>query len=64
MNCSDLYKGVVWQKISRLFYLGMQDQFYTFSMFDAQAWYVHGVILERMVLPSENDIQKDIDKWN
>ena len=64
MNCSDLYKGVVWQKNSRLFYLGMQDQFYTFSMFDAQAWYVRDVILDKIVLPSENDIQKDIDKWN
>lgn len=64
MNCSDLYKGVVWQNNPRLFYLGMQDQFYTFSMFDAQAWYVRDVILDKIILPSESEIQKDIEKWN
>ena len=63
MNCSDLYKGVVFQKNHKLFYLGMQDQFYTFSMFDAQAWYVRDVIMGKLVLPSESEIQKDIDKW-
>ena len=30
-----LYKGVVWQKNPKLMYIGMQDQFYTFNMFDA-----------------------------
>ena len=29
---------------TKLAYLGMQDQYYTFSMFDAQAWYVRDVI--------------------
>ena len=29
-----LYKGVVWQNNHKLFYLGMQDQFHTFNMFD------------------------------
>ncbi len=47
-----LYKGVVWEKNMGLFYLGMQDQYYTFNMFDAQAWYVRDVILGRLALPS------------
>ena len=34
-----LYKGVVWQNNHKLLYLGMQDQFHTFNMFDCQAWY-------------------------
>ena len=34
-----LYKGIFWLDNPKLMYLGMQDQFYTFSMFDAQAWY-------------------------
>ena len=47
-----LYKGVVWEKNPALFYIGMQDQFYTFNMFDAQAWYARDVILGRIKLPS------------
>ena len=31
-----IYKGVVWEKNPQLMYLGMQDQWYTFNMFDAQ----------------------------
>ena len=33
-------KVFVWKDNINLFYLGMQDQFHTFNMFDAQAWYV------------------------
>ncbi len=29
----------------------MQDQYFTFNMFDAQAWYVRDVILDRIELP-------------
>ncbi|WP_286238126.1 NAD(P)-binding domain-containing protein [Neptuniibacter halophilus] len=47
----DLYKGVVWEHNPKLFYLGMQDQWYTFNMFDAQAWYVRDIILGRIQLP-------------
>lgn len=46
-----LYKGVVWEKNPKLFYLGMQDQWYTFNMFDAQAWYVRDIILDRIQIP-------------
>lgn len=46
-----LYKGVVWEDNPKLFYLGMQDQWYSFNMFDAQAWYVRDIILDRIALP-------------
>ena len=36
-----------------MFYLGMQDQWYTFNMFDAQAWYVRDIILGKIVVPDE-----------
>ena len=49
---ADLYKGVVWARNPRLFYLGMQDQWYTFNMFDAQAWYARDIILGRLRVPS------------
>ena len=38
MCIRDSYKGVVWVHNPKLFYLGMQDQWFTFNMFDAQAW--------------------------
>jgi trimethylamine monooxygenase len=59
----DLYKGVVWEKNPRFFYLGMQDQYYTFNMFDAQAWYVRDVIMKHIKLPSAEAMKKDSMKW-
>jgi trimethylamine monooxygenase len=55
----NLYMGVVWQDNPRLFYLGMQDQWYTFNMFDAQAWYVRDVIMGRIALPSAEERAAD-----
>ena len=59
----NLYKGVVWQNNQNLFYLGMQDQFHTFNMFDAQAWYVRDIIMNKITLPSADELAKDIDNW-
>lgn len=59
----DLYKGVVWEKNPKLMYLGMQDQFYTFNMFDAQAWYARDVILGRIDLPSKAEMTKHSKSW-
>ncbi len=59
----DLYKGVVWEKNPGLMYLGMQDQFYTFNMFDAQAWYARDVIMGRIVLPSYQEMTRHSAKW-
>jgi trimethylamine monooxygenase len=59
----DLYNGVVWQHNPKLMYLGMQDQWYTFNMFDAQAWYARDVIMGRVALPTQPEMQLDIDDW-
>ncbi len=58
-----LYQGVIWQDNPKLIYLGMQDQFYTFNMFDAQAWYARDVIMGRIELPAKADMQKHSDAW-
>lgn len=58
-----LFKGVVWEANPKMFYLGMQDQFYTFNMFDAQAWYVRDVILDRIKLPAGGEMAKDSMEW-
>ena len=57
---ADLYKGVAWVKNPRLFYLGMQDQWFTFNMFDAQAWWARDVILGRIALPDQATMQADV----
>lgn len=59
----NLYKDIFWLDNPKLMYLGMQDQFYTFSMFDAQAWYARDVIMGRIKLPSKAEMQKDVDAW-
>lgn len=59
----NLYKGVFWQDNPKMIYIGMQDQYYTFNMFDAQAWYARDVILGRMTLPEPGERQADIDNW-
>jgi trimethylamine monooxygenase len=58
-----LHKGVVFERNPKLFYIGMQDQFYTFNMFDAQAWYVRDIVLGRITLPDAATLQADFDKW-
>jgi len=57
---ADLYKGVVWNANPKLFYLGMQDQWFTFNMFDAQAWYVRDIILGRIAVPGEAERAQDV----
>ena len=58
-----LYKGVVWEKNTKLHYIGMQDQFYTFNMFDAQAWYARDVIMGRIELPSAEETAAHSQAW-
>lgn len=65
-NClypDKLYKGVVFNEQPRLFYLGMQDQYYTFNMFDAQAWFARDIMLGKISLPDKNVRDQSIAKW-
>ncbi len=63
LNPPGLYKGVFWEDNPKLMYLGMQDQFYTFSMFDAQAWYARDYVLGRIKLPSKQAMEKKTAAW-
>lgn len=56
---ADLYKGVVYVHNPKVFYLGMQDQWFTFNMFDAQAWYVRDIILNRIAVPADKQTMLD-----
>lgn len=59
-----LYRGVVWQNNPKLYYLGAQDQWFTFNMFDAQAWYVRDLILGRQELPDTVDRAVHMKAWH
>ncbi|AKX46633.1 potassium transporter [Thiopseudomonas alkaliphila] len=65
-NClypANLYKGIFWQPNPQLIYLGMQDQYFTFNMFDAQAWYARDVMLGKLPLPTLAEREADEQKW-
>ena len=59
-----LFKGVVWNDNPSLFYIGMQDQWYTFTMFDAEAWYARDVILGNIKLPSKEERTSEMKGWD
>ena len=56
---SDLYKGVAYVHNPRMMYLGMQDQWFTFNMFDAQAWWARDVMMGRIDLPGKAEMDAD-----
>lgn len=58
-----LYRGVVWQQNPALMYIGAQDQWLTFNMFDAQAWYARDLIMGRLDLPDEAERAQSIREW-
>ena len=57
---ANLYKGVAFVDNPQLFYLGMQDQWYTFNMFDAQAWWARDVMMGKINVPDEKAMQADV----
>jgi trimethylamine monooxygenase len=57
---ANLYKGVAWVDNSKVFYLGMQDQWYTFNMFDAQAWWARDVMMGRIATPDKAARAQDV----
>ena len=59
----NLWQGVVWQDNPHLFYVGMQDQFFTFNMFDAQAWYVRDLILGKIAIPGATTRAASFAEW-
>lgn len=58
-----LYKGIFFNSLPQLIYLGMQDQYYTFNMFDTQAWVARDFMTGHMQLPEEAERRIDINKW-
>lgn len=59
----DLYEGVTFTPNPQLFYLGMQDLWYSFNMFDAQAWLTRDIIMDRIALPSAQKMEQANQHW-
>jgi trimethylamine monooxygenase len=59
----DLYQGIIWEKNPQFMYLGMQDQFFTFNMFDAQAWLARDYIMGKKKAPSLTEMQQHSAAW-
>jgi trimethylamine monooxygenase len=58
-----LWKGVLLPSNPKLMYLGMPDQYYTFSVFHAQAKFVLGVIEGRVTIPRKEVMLADTAAW-
>src|SRR5690606_20427219 len=58
-----LYRGVVSENNNKLFYLGAQDQWFTFNMFDAQTSYVRVLITGEKTLPTATEQRASNDAW-
>ena len=58
-----LYKGIVFHDFPKLLYIGMQDLFFSLTLFDAQAWYARDLITERRPLPTVAARAADIAAW-
>jgi trimethylamine monooxygenase len=63
MWTKNLYQGVCFEHNPAMFYIGMQDQFYTFNMFDAQAWWARDVILGKISVPTLDEMLARSAPW-
>ena len=59
-----LYLGVAWDANPNLFYVGAQDQWFTFNMFDAQAWTVRDFIMGKTPIPVAAERAASIAEWS
>lgn len=58
-----LWKGILHPENPALMFLGMPDQYYTFSAFHAQGKFTAGVVEGRVAIPSKEEMVADTKKW-
>jgi len=60
-----VYKGIVWQEggNGKLLYCGVQDQYYTYTMFDVVALWAVKYIEGEITLPDKNTMDSDWKAW-
>ena len=62
----NLYKGTVWLNggNNKMLYVGAQDQYYTYTMFDVQAMWAVKYVLGQITLPDKYEMDKDWKMWS
>jgi trimethylamine monooxygenase len=60
---TQLYKGVFLKNHPNMMYLGMQNQWLSFAMFDPQAWLARDYCLGRFSMPDLQTMEADIATW-
>jgi len=60
-----LYKGIIWEKggNGKLLYVGVQDQCYTYTMFDVCALWAVKYIEGEMTLPDKDERERNWKDW-
>lgn len=58
-----LWKGILHPENPALMFLGMPDQYYTFSAFHAQGKFTIGVVEDRVAIPSKAEMAADTLRW-
>jgi trimethylamine monooxygenase len=58
-----LWKGIVHPNNTALTFIGMPDQYYTFTMFHTQAQFVRGLLEGRVQVPSRVEMLADVEAW-
>jgi len=60
-----LYKGIVWQKggNNKLLYCGVQDQYYTYTMFDVCGLWAVKLMQGEIDLPDADTMDRDWQQW-
>lgn len=58
-----LWKGIVHPNNTGLFFIGMPDQYYTFTMFSAQGEFVRSCLNGKVTFPSKEEMLADTLAW-
>jgi trimethylamine monooxygenase len=58
-----LWKGIVHPDNTNLLFVGMPDQYYTFTMFFAQAMFIKGCIEGKVSYPSKEEMAAHVKEW-
>ena len=58
-----LFEGTVFMDNNQMFYIGMQDQKFSFPLFEAQSFYIRDVILNKIKLPEKTEMIESFEIW-
>lgn len=59
----NLYKGTIFINNKKLFFMGMQNQNFTFPLFEVQAYFIRDCILDKIKIPKKDEMIKDFQIW-